>query len=994
MPARLYTIAAGSNFAGTLARGLIARLDGGRDPLALASATIFLPTRRAARVLGDSFARCLNGSALLPQIRALGQDEDEEFFFDPDTDKFDLPPAIDPVRRRLLLATLLQRWSQQQRGVRPGLARAAAMALPLARFLDEVETQQVTLEALRGLAPDALADHWAEVCDFLLFLREQWPLVLKPEGAIDPAQRRNRLLHNIARQYREKPPSSLVIAAGTTGSIPATSELLRAIAELPRGGIVLPALDRDMDDESWTALEPGHPQYGMKQLLERLGATRQDAEDWDDASAAPAARNFFLREALRPPPTTDAWRERVQSRSEFLIQGLAGMSVVEAAHPGEEALAIALILREAAESGERTAALVTPDRGLARRVAAELRRWDIAIDDSAGVPLSHTPPGIFLCLVAEAAAEWFAPVPLLAMLKHPLAAGGGAPRDFRRRARLLDRIVLRGPRPDPGLAGVRKAIESARADKHESTLAPALAELAEWFSKLTEVLQPFADAVASPSSSLVKLVQLHCRTAEALASTAQTEGRNRLWRADDGEAAAELMEALGRAAEDFPDIEPSAYPLLLRQLAERQAVRPAFGRHPKLSILGPLEARLQHFDVVVLGGLNEGTWPPAAAADPWLSRPMRARLGLELPERAVGLAAHDFAVLAAAPDVHLTRAMKVDGVPAIASRWLQRVQQLARGLGQEQHLSKGLIYAAYARLLMIPDREPRPEPAPAPRPPVCDRPRELSVTEIEKWLRDPYAIYARRILRLKPLDPLDAEVGPLDRGRIMHEVLERFVSETESAWPAHAEARLIAMADEAFAHYGIPQVALALWRPRFIRAARWFAGEEKRRRDAIARSWLEIDGRIEIAGPAGPFALKGRADRIDLLDGGGAAVVDYKTGKPPTDPQVAKFAPQLPLEGAILEQGGFGEAGPHAAAQLVYIRFSGGAIAGETHVVKGEARAHVADALAGLTRRIAQFDLQQTPYLSRIAPYRADRPGDYDHLARVREWSLSGWAEE
>jgi ATP-dependent helicase/nuclease subunit B len=498
----------------------------------------------------------------------------------------------------------------------------------------------------------------------------------------------------------------------------------------------------------------------------------------------------------------------------------------------------------------------------------------------------------------------------------------------------------------------------------------------------------------SPSIELAKIVELHCETAEKLATAVQVEGRNRLWRGDDGDAAADLMEALARAGEDFPEIEPSAYPLLLRQFAEGYPVRAAFGRHPRLSILGPLEARLQHFDVVVLGGLNEGTWPASAAADPWLSRPMRARLGLESPERAIGLAAHDFATLAAVQDVRLTRALRVDGVPTVASRWLQRLQQLARGIGQEIQLSNGLPYADYARLFNAPQNEPRPAPAPTPRPPVSERPRELSVTEIEKWLRDPYAIYARRILRLKPLDPLDAEVGPMDRGRIMHEVLERFVKETESGWPPNAEARLIAMADEAFARYGIPQVALALWRPRFIRAARWFVGEERQRREEISRSWLEIEGRMEIAGPAGPFVLKGRADRIDILHGGGAAVVDYKTGKPPTDPQVAKFAQQLPLEGAILEQGGFGEVGAIAAAQLVYIRFSGGAVAGDTHIVKGDARDRIAQALAGLTRRIAQFDLAETPYLSRIAPYRVDMPGDYDHLARVREWSLSGWAEE
>jgi len=893
MAAGLYTIAAGEDFAGTLARGVVARLKGAHDPLVLASATIFLPTRRAARVLGERFARLFNNAALLPQIRALGDEDDEEFLFDPDVDAIDLPPAIDPVRRRLLLAALVRRWAEQ-RGAPPGFARAAAMARPLARYLDEVETYKPDLEKLRGLAPESLAGHWASVRDFLLFLHGQWPAILALEGTIDRADRRNRLLYAAARRYREKRVSAPVIAAGTTGSIPATSELLRAIVGLPNGAIVLPALDREMDEESWAALGPGHPQYGMKQLLERLGVSRNEVANWDGVGA-PSARNSFLREALRPPPTTDAWCELARTQSESLAQGLAGISVVEAAHPGEEALAIALVLREVAESKDRTAALVTPDRGLARRVAAELRRWDIAIDDSAGVPLARTPPGAFLGLLAEAAAESFAPVPLLALLKHPLAAGGEHPRDFRRHARLLDRIVLRGPRPDPGLKGVQKAIESVRATRAESGFAPVLAELAEWFSQFANMLQPFAAAMASPALSLARLVELHCEAAEKLASTEKFEGRHRLWRGDDGEAAAAVMEAVVRAGEDFPDIEPSSYPLLLRQFAEEQPVRPQFGRHPRLSILGPLEARLQCFDLVVLGGLNEGTWPASAAADPWLSRNMRARLGLESPERSIGLAAHDFATLAATTEVRLTRAMKVDGVPTVASRWLQRVKQLAGGIGQEKSLSKGPPYASYGQLFLIPDEAPRPVPAPEPRPPVGERPRELSVTEIEKWLRDPYAIYARRILKLKSLDPLDADVGPLDRGRIMHDVLERFVAETASVWPAQAEARLIALADEAFARYGVPQVALALWRPRFIRAARWFVNEERKRREQIARSLLEVDGRMEIAGPAGPFVLKGRADRIDVLRGGGAAVVDYKTGKPPTDPQVAKFAQQLPL---------------------------------------------------------------------------------------------------
>ncbi|MGH6878314.1 MAG: double-strand break repair protein AddB, partial [Rhizomicrobium sp.] len=840
MAERIYTIPAGVPFAETLARGLIAQMGVERDPLVLASATIHVPTRRAARALGETFARVLNGAALLPDIRPLGDLDEEDLLFDPATDDLAVPPAIDPVRRRLLLATLVRRWAERRRDLSPGFAQAAAMARTLARFLDEAQTQRADLDRLDGLVPKPLAEHWAEVRDFLIFLREEWPKLLAVEGALDPAERRNLLLAQLARRYRDTQPSAPVIAAGTTGSIPATAELLNAIAQLPAGAVVLPALDRDLDGESWNALEPGHPQYGLKQLLERMGVARGVVRDWPGTPAPSVARLALLRETLRPAPTTDAWRTLADQDGSEIAAGLDGIGFVAAAHPGEEALAVALMLREAADDLAKTAALVTPDRALARRVVAELMRWNIAIDDSAGVPLAQTPPAVFLSLLADAALDGFSPVPLLALLKHPLAARGERAGDFRRRVRALDRFVLRGPRPDPGLAGIIKAIGSKRAERDGSALAPVLDELAAWFGELTKLLRPFADAMNARATPLTELVQLHRDAAEQLAS-----GEDELWRGDGGEACAELIEALIRAGGDLPPVEPSAYPVLFRQFAEERAIRPAYGRHPRLAILGPLEARLQHFDLIVLGGLNEGSWPQSAAADPWLSRPMRERLGLESPERAIGLAAHDFATLAAAPEVRLTRSAKVDGAPTVASRWLQRLQQLTKGLGLEAKLTTAAPYASYAMLFAVPDHAPRAAPRPEPRPPVATRPRELSVTEIEKWLRDPYAIYARHVLRLKPLDPLAAEIGPMDRGSAMHEILELFIREAGDTLAPNAVARLIGISEEVFAHYGVPQSTLALWRPRFARAAAWFVDDERKRRAGIARSFLEIEGRIE-----------------------------------------------------------------------------------------------------------------------------------------------------
>jgi len=994
MPAKILTIAAGAPFAETLARGLIARL--GSDPLALAQATVYLPTRRAGRTLSETFARVLGGAALLPNIRPLGDVDEDEFLFDPSSEDVTLPPVIAPVRRRLLLATLVQRWDRAQRGGTFGFAQASALARALARFLDEAQTQNADLAKLDELAPAALAEHWAEVRDFLELLRDQWPGLLEAEGALDPADHRNRALSALARRLAKTPPDGPLIAAGSTGSIPATAELLGAIARLPQGAIVLPGLDRELDEESWNNLDPGHPQYGMKQLLARIGVAREEVGDWQPAASTSPARETLLRETLRPAPTTDAWRAIAERGGGEIAQGLESLSLIEAAHPGEEATTIALILRETLETKGRTAALVTPDRNLARRVAAEMGRWSVTIDDSAGRPMAKTPPGTFLSLLADAAEGDFAPVPLLALLKHPLAAGGEAQAEFRARARDLDRLVLRGPRPNPGLNGLANAIARAGTKERPGDGdRRTLAALAPWFERLADLLRPLEDAMAADEIAIADAADIHAQVAEALAATEAQPGADRLWRGDAGEAAASLLAELREGAAGIPPIAPRTYPALFHELAEERAVRPAYGSHPRLAILGPLEARLQRFDVVVLGGLNEGTWPAVAASDPWLSRPMREKLGLEAPERPIGLAAHDFATLAAGARVFFTRSAKVDGTPTVPSRWLQRLLQLTKGLGLEKKLESPTHYTMLAGLLSEPDKPAERIKRPAPRPPVAARPRRLSVTEIERWLRDPYAIYARHVLDLQPLDPLDAEIGALERGNAVHLALEKFLAKFAGILPENSEQHLIAIADGVFREAGISQAALALWRPRFARAARWFVGVERERRTAIKQSFVELKGRRAFPGPAGEFVLRCRADRIDLLQAGGAAVIDYKSGNPPSRKQVRTLlAPQLPLEGAILAEGGFAETGKIAARELLYIRFSGGADAGELRAIDGDIAALIAEAEEKLIERIAAFDNAETPYLPRLMPFRANVAGDYDHLARVREWSLAGWEEE
>jgi ATP-dependent helicase/nuclease subunit B len=992
----VFTIPAGTAFADLLVRGVIEKTDTTRDPFALADITILVPTRRATRTLQDSFARTLGGAALLPQIRSLGDIDEDEMLFDAGADDLSLPPAIEPVRRRLLLASLVERFDAARNGGSSsfGFAQAANLARGLAQFIDEADTQNADLSKLESLAGRALAEHWQHVKEFLALVRDEWPKLMISECAVNPAERRNLALNALAQRYHDNPPRAPVIAAGTTGSIPATAALLSEIARLPNGAVVLPGLDRDLDNESWSELDEGHAQFGMKQLLGRIGIDRTGVREWSPVSAN-ETRTLLLREALRPAPTTDAWRAIAVNGTNDIAKGLDGISLIEAPHPAEEAKTIALILRHALETPKQTAALVTPDRNLARRVAAELGRWSIAIDDSAGRPLANTPPGTFLSLLADAASEEFAPVPLLALLKHPFATAGQKPGEFRHRARELDRFILRGPRPDPGLDGVKKALEAARVLAKERALAATIVSLVAWWEDVCAVLEPFATAMRRVPIRLGDIVRLHAETAERLAATPEEKGPTRLWSGQAGEAASALVGALMQADIDLPAIEAAAYPALFRMFAEERPVRPAYGAHPRLSILGPLEARLQHFDVLVLGGLNEGTWPQQPAADPWLSRPMRKALGYESPERRIGLAAHDFATLAAGPRVILTRSLKAEGAPTVASRWIERLKQLTKGLGLAGHLKSSEPYEAYAAAMEIPAGKPVSEPRPSPRPAVHLRPRGLSVTEIETWLRDPYAIYAKHVLKLRPLKALDAEIGPLERGSAIHLAMERFLNAHPQGIPADAREHIEAIADEVFTAMAVPKAVLALWKPRFARAAAWFIDIERARRAAILRSYTEIAGTRVFAGPAGEFALRCRADRIDLLKQGGAAILDYKTGLPPTNRQVETLlAPQLPLEGAILAGGGFADVGALTAAELIYIRLSGGPVPGEWRPLKGDIGVLVQKSTELLVSRIAMFDDPSVPYTARVAPFRANIAGDYDHLARVREWSLSGWKED
>lgn len=980
----LYTIAPALPFVDALAAGILERI--GHDPLALAGCTVLLPNRRACRTLREAFLRISRGSPqLLPRMSPIGDlDADELSLGLADlpglAEGLELPPAMDEVHRQLLLARAILRL-----GATEAPDQAVRLSVELCRLRDQMIAEGVDAERLDGIVPEDHARHWQITLDFLKILREVWPLIEAAEGAVDAATRSRTMLEAQAALWRERPPAGPVIAAGHTHVSAAAAGLLSVVAALPRGMVVLPGLDTDMDERSWEALDEAHPQYELSCLLKALGARREDIRPWEGAHASrpragAAARTRLIAEALRPAATTEAWRDL----ADIDEAALAGVTRIDCPGPREEAGAIALMLREALETPGRTAALVTPDRTLARRVATALGRWGIAIDDSGGRPLRDTAAGTFLRLVADCGFRQAEPVRLLELLKHPLTSAGRDPAAFRAMARRLELAVLRGPRPGPGFPGIKAALAGAER---------APEGLAAWLEHLGALMQPWLDAFASESRPLTEWLKQHADLAEELAASNREIGPERLWRHEDGEAAARFLNQLDRAAAGFPPLSGAEYVRLFEALlGAAPAVRPRYGRHPRLAILGLLEARLQRPDLVILGGLNEGTWPPDPGADPWLSRPMRKSLGLPTPERRIGLSAHDFAQLAHADEVVLTRSERVEGTPTVPSRWLLRLDTVLARLGLDDRIGgEGARWLAWAAELDRPGAV-RPAAPPEPRPPVRARPRKLSVTQVETWMRDPYAVYARHVLRLSALDPIAADPGAAERGQFIHAALDAFLRAHPDALPADAAERLKAEGERAFGdHLARPDV-WAFWWPRFERIAEWFVAREIERRATIRTLATEAKGTFVLDGPAGPFTLTGTADRLDLLPDGSLAILDYKTGSPPGAGEIALgFAPQLPLEAAMAAAGAFEGLEPRPVTELAFWKLTGGEPAGQEIPIEGSDVPRLAsEARDGLLALIRAFDDPATPYRALPRPDRAPRYSDYAHLARVQEWATGG----
>jgi len=1012
---RWFTIPAHRPFVDDLASVLYRRLteDGAE---ALTDAIILTPTRRGARALAEGFVKAAGGKpVLLPQIRAVGDLDEGEPPFEPGAIALGLPPAVTPMRRRFELARLVVE-NQDAIGRDLDAPAALEMADALAGFMDSLFIEEVFHGAdLGGLAGEH-AKHWVQSARLLEIALKQWPARLEELGFIDPTERRVLLSKRLAQQWRDRPPAGPLIAAGSTGTAPATAELLAAVAGAPRGCVVLPGLDKNLADEAWAAIddEPQHPQFGMKTLLGRHGLDRTDVREWPAGEGVAdglrgRARRRVINEALRPAEATADWlkvietleAERTETGVDPFHMGLEGLSVVSARTEDEAATAAALLMREALETPGKTCALVTPDQVLARRVSAHLARWGVEADSSAGAPLAGFPVGVLIGLLAELARDPAAPVTLLAALKNPLTRLGQDDAIREPGLAAFERWALRGPRRDgwPSIHALLKKRRGLDRDGREPTDEVVLAlDRAEAFARAVEALvAPLGEPFGAGPVPLPQAARVLTRTLELFAADAGGD-LGELWRGPAGQCASRLLAGLMEDSGALPPVDADAFHDTVMKLLAEETVRPGGATHPRLRVLGAIEARLVRADLLILAGLEEGSWPQGAPTDPFLSRPMRTKLGLPAPERKVGLSAHDFAQAACAPEVILLHSERRGGQPAVQSRWLWRLETLARGAGRS--LPRRTDVLDWARALDAAESDPpvslKPAEQPAPRPPLAARPRTLPVTQIESWVRDPYAVYARNVLKLFPLDRPDEPVDARTRGSAIHTAMEDFAE----AWPRLAATeRATTFADfylTALRDAGAPPPTLTREQPLALRAGQWIANFEAERR--LSPLEVLVERKVSLKLEGFDFTLTARADRIEVSRGQ-AHVIDFKTGAAPSKKEVqAGFNGQLPLTAAMLIRGGLPGVTGVAAGELLYVRVTGRDPAGkiEPRGMPGQpdksfpsSEELVEHAWAGLHRLVGRFQDPSTPYRSRVAPQFIKHKSDYDQLARVHEWAVA-----
>jgi len=963
--ARIFALPPGCDFSSVFLQGLRHRLRG-QPPEAIAKVEIFVNTERTKRRIVEILQA--GPSGLLPRLRVITDLAKAPLV------GLDLPPPISPLRRRLELCQTISALLDHEPELAPRMA-IFDLADSLAGLMDEMHGEAVSVEQVLNLdiSPDFSA-HWERSLTFLKILAPYFADQSEP----DTDARQRLVVDHLTRVWAKAPPEHPVIVAGSTGSRGATAAFMQAVAALPQGAIVLPGFDFDLPAASWQTFEnpyesADHSHAGFHKLLARLSLDAEHVRPWADVQPFNPARNRLVSLAMRPAPVTDQWLTE-GPKLPPLATATDRMTMIEAPSQREEALAIALRLRAAAQKGEK-ATLISPDRTLTRQVTAALTRWKILPDDSAGRPLSLTPPGIFLRLTSALLGQRLTSENLLILLKHPLTHTGAGRGQHLLWTRDLELQVLRGGAPFVDFQMFREWADKYRGKSVELTC---------WIKWLDDIFNPLHQIQMAPLSDIVAR---HRTCAEALAKGASNGATDSgLWAKDAGIKALEIFTDLEQNADAGGTVTSAEYTALFRSVFGRADVRQTITAHPHITIWGTLESRVQGADVVILGGLNEGVWPGLPAPDPWLNRPMRHKAGLLLPERQIGLSAHDFQQAIAAPEVFLTRATRLGDAPAVASRWVIRLANLLAGLGDDGKNSlsnmraRGRVWLDLAAKLEEPESSLEPALRPSPVLPDHLHPRKLSVTKIKVLIRDPYAIYAQYVLKLRKLDPLRRQPDAMLRGQAIHTVLEDFVHATLAGLPPDAAQKLQDVAQKVFAR-DVPWPATRrLWLARLARVADKFTTDEVARRQRAVPVALETKGVRHMAQP--DFTLTGTADRIDRMPDESLIIYDYKTGAVPSALQIKAFDKQLPLEAAIAQAGGFAGVEPSTVSGLEYVGLGSGAVVSALTMDDDLVNQTWAD----LGRLIAAYRAGKVGYTARARMEKHTDQSDYDHLSRRDEW--------
>lgn len=1009
---RLFTLPAGADFLGELAHTLIEVTGARTTPENLSDALIFVPNRRSARALAARLFTELDSPGFLPpDIRPLGDAGDNDPALLGELSDVDVRPPM-PVGSRLgALTRLVMSW-HDQRGDSLTLASGMSVAKDLARLLDQAALAgDVNWDDLDVQVEQTdLAHHWKLSVDFLKIITSAWPALLDEYGYSDTNEQDRLAAEALCVRWQRHPPQTPVIIAGSTGTSPASRRLMSAVRDLPRGAVLFPGLDHETDADTWDAISkaPSHPQFAFAETLNALEEPLEHVRLWPGYKDQPALhpRRKLIQESLAPADATADWVTRLEHRAaplspqELTEAGLEGLSLIETENEAEEADVIALLMRETIETPGKTAALVTPDAGLARRVSSTLHRWDLQVSPSAGYPLLQTRAGKFLIHALDFALDPADPVVLAALLKHELTVFL-TPEEKRHAVSLTERGVLRGLRRWTDLPDLyehtEKVIRDHKAEKRRPPITmeeynTVLALIDEFISRFQDQLAALKDLTQTPFA-LRDFTEGFAALADGLSRHPDDEGPSVLWSGSDGSAVARLLENIAQIGDWLPDIRTDDLRPLFTSLAGDINVPDDLPTHPRLNIWGPLEARLQTCDLMILSGLNETSWPEQPSVDGFLPRHIRASIGMPDTEARVGLSAHDFAQMACTPNVVLTRSERVDNKPSVASRWLWRLRILASSAlssleDTDEHMRAGTRHILnWSRTQHLADK-PLSIASPEPRPPVTARTKTIRVTDVENLIRDPYAFYAKTILRLEPLEPLGADLSPRSIGTAMHIALEGVDT---LKIPALSADTLVARFDSEMRKVGGDDLFVAeredIWR--FVSGT--FLDWMKSRDTVVTQRFHEVNYEVDLQLKAGPVRLIGRADLVETLNSGELAITDFKTGNPPSKKQVRSgLSPQLPLLAAMAELDPGDKKPSGKSADLFYVGFgaSGGVVPALDS--KTSAKDLADEALFGLQDLLSAFSDQTTPYLSGPRVEFLSSYSDYDRLSRKQEWADPG----